>query len=71
MIIKKNVLKKVTAVVTATVLSATMLAGCGGKNASKDDQGRTVITVVKRQPTEGKQLDEMIQHKELYEEENP
>ena len=68
---KKNVLKKVTAVVTATVLSATMLAGCGGKDASKDDQGRTVITVGNWPTTEGKQLDDMNKQKERYEAANP
>ena len=68
---KRMKMHKLSAVILSVALLAGMLGGCGGKDTSKDAQGRTVISVGGWPQKEGTNLDNYNARKERFEKDNP
>lgn len=68
---KINVMHRACAAALAVVLSAGVMTGCGKKDASKDEQGRTIISVGGWPQKEGVALDNYNSRKERFEKDNP
>lgn len=67
---QKNIYKALAAALAIT-LSVGALGGCGKKNDTKDEQGRTVITVGGWPQKEGTALDNYNERKARFEKDNP
>lgn len=61
---------RVLALGMIVLLMVGMLSGCGGKDESKDEQGRTIVSVGSWPGREGPSLDAMNARKARYEAEN-
>ncbi len=68
---KQKVIYKALAAALAITLSVGALGGCGKKNDTKDEQGRTVITVGGWPQKEGTALDNYNERKARFEKDNP
>lgn len=68
---KKNICLKAVSVISAVSLCIGMTAGCGNKNADKDENGKTILSVGNYPTKEGASKDIWDDKWQRYEAENP